>query len=137
MALIEKTRSETNLEVPMSPMIDVVFLLLIYFLVTYQPEIPEAHLSVKLPGAPEEQEEEPEEPPSLLELEVHPDAYVLRGKMLDLETMTRSLSSMAESDPDVTVIIKVSARSETRRLIHLLDVCKGVGLQNLNVVTIS
>jgi len=137
MALTRRRNTDNALQVPMSPMIDVVFLLLIYFIVTYQKEIPEAHLAVKLPGAPEKEEKQPEKPPSLLELEVHPSAYVLRGKMLSLETITKTLTSIADSDPDVTVIIKVSARTETRRLIHLLDICKGVGLRNLNVVTIK
>ena len=124
-------------QVPMSPMIDVVFLLLIYFIVTYQAEIPTAHLAVKLPGAPDQQEEQQEKPPTLLELEVHPGSYMLRGKTLSLGTIKDTLSSIAESDPEVTAIIKVNVRTETRRLIHLLDACRGVGLQNLNVVTLK
>ena len=124
-------------QVPMSPMIDVVFLLLIYFIVTYQAEIPTAHLAVKLPGAPEQQQEEQQEPPTLLELEVHPGVYTLRGKKHSLNTIRDALSSIAESDPEVTAIIKVNVRTETRRLIHLLDICRGVGLQNLNVVTLK
>ena len=46
-----RKRSNDTLAVPMSQMIDVVFLLLIYFVVTMKDEISEAHLAVNLPSA--------------------------------------------------------------------------------------
>jgi biopolymer transport protein ExbD len=124
------------IEIPMSSMIDVVFLLLIYFIVTFKEEIPEAHLAVNLPSpsAPPPTETEP---PPLLEIEVQPGEYRLRKKTLTLETIRRTLATLAETDPDLTVIIQVSQRAKTRNLVTILDVCKGVGLENLNVVTME
>ena len=46
-----RKRREEALAVPMSQMIDVVFLLLIYFVVTMKDEISEAHLAINLPAA--------------------------------------------------------------------------------------
>ena len=46
-----KKRNDESLAVPMSQMIDVVFLLLIYFVVTMKDEISEAHLAINLPSA--------------------------------------------------------------------------------------
>lgn len=121
-----------KIEIPMSSMIDVVFLLLIYFIVTYQDEIPEAHLAVNLPspGAPPREEQEP---PDLITLEVYPGEFRLRGRTYTLATIERTLRSLAAGSPDYTVMIRVDPQAETRGLITILDICQGVGLRNLNV----
>lgn len=136
MALGRKKEGGGQIEIPMSSMIDVVFLLLIYFIVTYQQEIPEAHLAVNLPGK-SEVDTPPKEPPQLLELEVRPREYTLQGKTLSIGTLTDALTGIAENDPDVTVLVKVSMQAKTKNLVKLLDVCRGVGLQNLNVLTMQ
>ena len=66
-----KKRDSEQLAVPMSSMIDIVFLLLIYFIVTQKDEISEAHLAVNLP-APGSAQQQTDNKPQLLELEVHP-----------------------------------------------------------------
>jgi len=134
MALVRKRRSGKVIDIPMSSMIDVVFLLLIYFIWTYKDEIPEAHLAVNLP-APGAEQTGP--PPEVLNLEVHPGEYRLRNKTLSLPTITSTLQTIAASTPEVTVIIKVNQSALTRELISLLDVCQGVGLSNLSVVTLE
>ena len=45
----KRRRVQEQAEVPMSSMIDVVFLLLIYFIITQKEQISEAHLAVNLP----------------------------------------------------------------------------------------
>jgi biopolymer transport protein ExbD len=132
----KRKRSEQMIQVPMSSMIDVVFLLLIYFIVTYKEEIPEAHLAVNLPS-PSAPPAEPQEPPPLLELEVHPGEYRLRGKTLGLATIQKTLESLAATSPELTVIIKVNQSARTKNLVSVLDVCKGANLSNLNVVTLE
>ncbi len=134
MALKKGRGSGNAIEIPMSSMIDVVFLLLIYFIVTYHDEVPEAHLAVNLPS-PSAPSEGP--PPQLLELEVHPGEYFLRSKSLSLATIQKTLEGLAQASPDLTVIIKINQSARTKELIRLLDVCQGVGLRNLNVVTLE
>ena len=136
MGLVRRKKVNRAVDMPMSAMIDVVFLLLIYFIVTYKDEIPEAHLAVNLPS-PSAPPEEPVEPPVLLELEVHPGEYRLQGKTQRLSSIQGILADLAIADPDLTVIVKANQRAKTRSLIKVLDVCKGVGLKNLNVVTLE
>ncbi|MCF7853584.1 MAG: biopolymer transporter ExbD [Candidatus Pacebacteria bacterium] len=131
MPLRTRKAASNAVDINMSAMIDVVFLLLIYFIVTYQDEIPEAHLAVNLPSG----ESKPSTvEPELLKLQVLPGEYTLRNKTLTLGTIERVLQGLAASSPDVTVIIQVSQSARTKNLIRLLDVCKEVGLTNLNVV---
>ncbi len=131
----KKKASSNSIEIPMSSMIDVVFLLLIYFIVTYQEEIPEAHLAVNLPS-PSAPPVEDVEPPDLITLEVHPGEYMLRGKTYTLATIQKTLQSLAAGDPNYTVMIRVNPQAETKGLITILDICQNVGLTNLNVVTL-
>lgn len=134
MPLTTKDKGSGQIDIPMSAMIDVVFLLLIYFIWTYQIEAPEAHLVVNLPGKPDTVQQPPERPP--LELKVYKDNYYFRERVVSLYTIRRTLTTIGEADPDVTVIIQVSELAPTANLVRLLDRCKAAGLTNLNVVTL-
>lgn len=136
MALRKHRGGKDSVDVPMSAMIDVVFLLLIYFIVTYKEEIPEAHLAINLPQ-PQTKPQDPETPPQLLEIEIHPTQYFLRGMPMSLNRLESVLTNMAARDPELTVIVKVNQRSKTKNLVGVLDICKSVNLTNLNVVTLQ
>ncbi|MDT8391945.1 MAG: biopolymer transporter ExbD [Lentisphaeria bacterium] len=136
MALRKNRGGKSSVDVPMSAMIDVVFLLLIYFIVTYKEEIPEAHLAINLPQ-PQDRPSDPETPPQLLEIEIRPTQYLLRNMPMSLDRVESVLTSMAARDPELTVIIKVDQRSKTKNLVGVLDICKNVNLTNLNVVTLQ
>lgn len=136
MGLRKHRGGKDAVEVPMSAMIDVVFLLLIYFIVTYREEIPEAHLAINLPQ-PTPPVENPPPPPQLLEIEIHPSQYLLRGKPMSLNMVESALTTYVKRDPELTVIIKVNQRSKTKNLVGVLDICKSVNLTNLNVVTLQ
>jgi biopolymer transport protein ExbD len=135
MSLRKKKGSDDKIEIPMSSMIDVVFLLLIYFIVTYKEELPEAHLQVNLPSPSQSQSKEPPQPP--LEIEVHPRHFYFRSMPLPPATIKRALSSLAASDPEITVVIKTNVAAPMKNLIEILDICKAVNLKNLNVMTIE
>ena len=131
-----KPISTRTIDVPMAAMIDVVFLLLIYFIVTQKDELSEAHLAVNLP-TPTPPPEQVEPPPPVLELEVHPGRVLLHGNQLPMEQITDMLAHFAKLDPEQTVIVKTSLMAQTRELVSVLDLCKGVGFYKLNVVTLK
>ncbi len=133
---IRKKKSGGNaIEVPMSSMIDVVFLLLIYFIVTYKDEISEAHLAVNLPMPNPIPQDGP--PPVLLEIEIHPGEYLFRQRAMTPDRIEGLLRTMAANDPDLTVVIKTNQRARTGNLVRILDICQGVGLKNMSVVTLK
>ncbi len=127
-----KIKKSESLAVPMSSMIDVVFLLLIYFIVTQKDEISEAHLAINLPAPGSSKPSDNK--PQLLEIEVHENMYSLRGVVLSLPMLETTLNKF--NDPDLTVIIKVSVQARARDLVSVLDLCQGAGLTKMNVVTL-
>lgn len=132
-----KRRISTEaLAIPMSSMIDVTFLLLIYFIVTQREEIAEAHLAVNLPSAntaPQKMDERP----NLLEIEVHPGQLYLKKSPLTLAELQDKLGRLAALDTEQTVIVKASVQAQTQELVTVLDTCKGLGLTKLNVMTLK
>ena len=134
--MAKRQRDDASGEPPMASMIDVVFLLLIYFIVTFKEVIPEAHMAVNLPSPNPSQTKE-EEPPDLLDIEVHPNQYILRGQPQSLESIKKTLQYLGELDPDMTVMVKTNVAAYNRELVTLLDLCKGSGLTKLNVVTLK
>ncbi len=130
-------------EVPLSSMIDVVFLLLIYFIVTQKPIIDDTLLGCNLP-APDAVAKEEEEPPNLFTVDVHrlypndPDKdmqyYYLNGNRYPFEQLKQVLSETRKNDPDMTVIINCGPNAQHRKLIQLLDACAEADLTKLNVV---
>jgi biopolymer transport protein ExbD len=137
MATRQKSKKKIEAaQIPMSSMIDVVFLLLIYFIVTQKDEISEAHLAVNLPSPNPAQQTETK--PKFLELEVHPKGQVLlQGVPKPLPQIRETLAYLASLDAEQTVIVKTSVMATTEDLVHVLDMCKGVGLDKLNVMTLQ
>jgi biopolymer transport protein ExbD len=114
----------------MTPMIDVVFQLMIFFIVTLKQEDILAHLDVSRPQGqpPDKREEIP-----LLTVLVYKDGFVLQGQRVALEEMERQLTKLASYNPDVSVVIKCTMDSPHAYLMQLLDICAKANLTKLAV----
>ncbi len=124
-----------KLEVPMSAMIDIVFLLLIFFIATFKENKVEAHLAINMP-APSAKKTDTK--PKLLEVYIYPDQYLWMGtKPVDLNKIQELLISAASFDAEMTVIIKVHPDATEKQLVDLLDRCANAGLTKLNVLTLK
>ncbi len=129
-----KRKKAENLSVQMSSMIDIVFLLLIYFIVTAREEITEAHLSVNLPAPGSAKATENK--PKMLEIEVHQGQYRLNGAPLETDVIESMLIGLGRTDPSMTVMVKVAFDAYASELVTALDLCDKAGLTNLNVVSL-
>ncbi len=132
---MRKLKLNDQLEVPMSSMIDVVFLLLIFFIVTYHEEVIETNLAIDRPAATTAITEAPIQ---LIEIQVHPGYYQFRdGRATSLEDVIDQLALFIKYDPDQTAIIKVSKNAKHEELIRLLDHCNRIGLTKFNIVSLK
>ncbi len=128
-------RSEEPAEINLTPLIDVVFLLLIFFMVTttfnrY------AQIKIDLPEA----SQQPTQPPEATELEVDAQGrYYLDGRALvnqRLETLVKALREVragkAESAP---LIIRADANTTHQSVVTAMDAAGRVGIRRLSIVT--
>ena len=123
-------------ELEMTPMIDVVFQLLIYFIVTIKPVDVVTNLDVFRP-APNPNQPPDTKPPNLLRIGVYQDGYTLNDNPVSLDAMDSALARIARIDAGQTIMITVSAFSEHGALVRALDLCAKNGLRSLSVVSAS
>lgn len=133
MAKKEKKDRSEKAEVPIAAMIDVTFLLLIYFIVTSKEIVDEAWVSVNLPGPPPP-EAVPDEPPPTIDIFVQSDRYIYQGNDKDLDDMEKTLMGLSSAmGEDVTINVKVSLKAKHETLVLLLDRMNKAKLQNFNL----
>jgi biopolymer transport protein ExbD len=88
MKIRRKTRDQ-DVRLPMAPMIDCVFLLLIFFIMTFKIVLPEGDFNIRMPSASAARTVEPSETlPLTLVMKAGPD-----GKLADLQIAGRSFGN--------------------------------------------
>lgn len=135
-------RKEDETLINLTPLIDVVFLLLIFFMVstTFSKE---SQLRIKLPESSEEEVEEQEA--RILEIEIDSDGvYAVRGpeeeaarELLNSgrDTLRRALIRVVQNDEDVVTVIRADRRTPHESVIRAMDVSRTLGLTNITFAT--
>lgn len=121
----------------MTPMIDVVFQLLIFFIVTLQEQDILAQLNVSRPAP--DQQATPDQRPDLLTIQVGADAWVVNGRPFSrdqISQLDRQLSRLASFSRDTSVIIKCTNDSPHGALIQVLNILSREGMQNISVFSL-
>lgn len=88
--MARKKRDDEKLNINMTPMIDIVFQLLIFFVMSFKIVTPEGDFSVKMPMAPQQGEMDPNEQPPLPPIPIRLNASTT-GQLLDVECGGRNL----------------------------------------------
>ncbi len=130
---VRKQRRITNdqPQLEMTPMIDVVFQLLIFFIVTIKQEDILSMLSAARPAS--DKTADPDKQPNVLNIEINKMGFVYRGTPVSKVLLERRLASIAEYDKKVSVVIRCTGDSPHRFLVQTLDVCHKLGLTNLAI----
>lgn len=128
-------------QVPISAMIDCVFLLLIYFVVTQKPLTEETLLGVDLPAPGKSRQEKPITLFTIDVAKVYPNdpekdlkTYHVNGRAWNFEDLREQLIKTGEDDPEQTIIINCCPNAKHKKLIRLLDACAEAKLTKLNIV---
>ena len=130
---------EPEMEVSMTPMIDVVFQLLIYFLVTFTTPDVLAHLDISRP-APDKSQTEQRTPPKMIRVNIYAEGgretgFSLNGRAVSRTELSSILNRLASFSKSQTVLITCSGSSAHAKLVNVLDICAESGLSNLSVVS--
>ncbi len=117
----------------MTPMIDVVFQLLIFFIVTLKQQDILAHLDVFRPQP--DSKPPPEKIDDMLEIMISREGYWMNGARIPFASMDRRIAKLAKYSKDMPVIIKCTLDSPHKFLIKTLDSCSKAGLSKISVFT--
>jgi biopolymer transport protein ExbD len=132
MAYQRKQNKGESPKLDMTPMIDVVFQLLIFFVVTLKQEDILAKLSAARP-APNTDTTVRDNPPELINVIVAPQGFIFNGRPMRLPELDRGIERLAGYSKTAMVIIKCTADSPHAMLIQVLDVCNKHGMTNLSI----
>ena len=120
----------------LTPLIDVVFLLLIFFMVT-TPFTRETRMLITLPEA--DGEALVSEQQVVLELVVSRDgSYSVNGQNLingDIKTIMAALKEASEGNKDIPLMITADAQSTHQAVITAMDAAGRLGFESLNIAT--
>ncbi len=134
MARNRKKQDMPAAELPMTPMIDVVFQLLIYFIVTIKPIDVMAHLDVSRPS-PEAKVNQLDVPKNLIRIGVFYDGFAINDRPVPEADMDDLMRKLAELDRKQTILILCSGAAPHEMLIKVLNLCGKHQLANLSVIS--
>lgn len=128
-------RRREDPEINLTSMIDVVFLLLIFFMVSTT-FVREASLSLQLPTA---SSAPTTDTPQIVEIVVGADGRYFFGDQEVVSpspaTLRRALLAAADSDTGRTLVIRADARAPHQSVVTVMDVAGRAGFQQVQLAT--
>lgn len=121
--------------VNLTPLIDVVFLLLIFFMVSTT-FTKETHLSIDLPEAVGQPSEEN---PRQIEILISVDgSYSVNGKALvnnKIETLKSAIDKLSDGDKKIPMVITADAKTPHQSVVEAMDAAGQSGFTQLSITT--
>lgn len=123
--------SEDGQGVPLTPMIDVMFILIIFFLVTAAYSEMESEMDIALPHA---REAHPVDrgPRDIVVNITRDGVIVVNREPMSPAALLSALRRLAEIDRDQGVIIRADGQSLHEHVIHVMDLCRQAGIVNVS-----
>ena len=118
----------------LAPMIDIVFLLLIFFIVTWQFSRSETELNVSVPTA--EEGSELNRPKGEIIINVLQDGVIrVEGVTVDLGQLHDKLAAIARHFENQPVRIRGDGEVAYQRIVEVIDTCQKAGIWNISFAT--
>ncbi len=122
----EEEQSEINL----TPMLDVVFIMLIFFIVTAS-FIKEAGLDVNRPDAPVT-ESKPEEQNILVAINANDEIWIDR-RLIDPRAVRANIERLHAENPKGSVVIQANRQSTNKMLVTVMDAARQAGVYDISI----
>ena len=129
--MLSKKRLRYSVKMQLTPLIDIVFLLLIYFLLTTNFMVDEG-INIKLPQAKATM------PQKKQEIIVYVDKYgktYLEKNQIPLEVLFEKLRSKINRRDNELVVIKADRELIINKVVKVMDICKAAGAGRLCLAT--
>ena len=122
------TTSQTGFQ--MAPMIDIMFLLLIFFMAAIVYAKDETTIGIKVPTADTGVRTTRQRSEIIVNIDEQGDIFVNNIKMLPTR-LTQLLGEVAEEHRMQPVIIRADARTDHEYVVRVLDICRKVDISNV------
>ena len=115
----------------MTPMIDVVFQLLIFFVVTLKQEDILSMLSAARPAS--DPAANKNDQPETTTIQVAPQGFILQGRPMRYGDLDRQLERVAVASKTAMALVKCTKDAPHGMLVQALDLCNKHGLRNISI----
>jgi len=127
--LLEVQEEEEN-EINLTPMLDVVFIMLIFFIVTAS-FVKESGLDVNRPDAPVT-ESKPEDANILVLITANDELWIDR-RLIDPRAIRANIERLHAENPEGSVVIQANAKSTNKMLVTVMDSARQAGVYNISI----
>ena len=127
---MKEKRDSHEAKVEMTPMIDVVFQLLIFFVVTLKQEDILSRFSAARP-APDDGIGRADI--DLIDITVHKGGFIFKQSPVTIEGLDKQIGRYSRLSKTATVVIRCTKDSPQSNLIKVLDVCSKHQMKNLSI----
>jgi len=117
-----------------APMVDILLVLLVFFIVTWNFAITENELDVKVPTATAAKEQQPVANQTVLNVRKN-GTVVMNRKELTLDELQKKLTQLSELYPDYAIILRGDEHLSYKDLMAVMDVCRQANIWNVAFAT--
>jgi biopolymer transport protein ExbD len=128
-----RNRRGTEVGIDLTPLVDVVFMLLLFFMVTTSFNV-STSLKLNLPTSHATAKEQ-EIKEVKIQIDAYDQLYVQDEKVSDDQLRERILN-ISKGDPNMRVVIQADANSRHKRLVLVLDTLRELGMGKVGIATV-
>ncbi len=130
-----KHRSEpVTVAFQIAPMVDILLVLLCFFVVTWSMARKENELDVRVPAAQAGQESNPVVNQTVLNVKSD-GTVVWDRKQISKNDLLEKLRSLAALFPDYAIILRGDVKTDYEHIVEVLDTCRQAGIWNVAFAT--
>jgi len=128
-----KHKLQDEAEINITPMLDIVFIMLIFFIVTTS-FVKEQGLEVSRPSKSPPKEVQETKGPIVVKID-STSLISIKGRILESRAVEANLEREKAEKPSSPLIIAAHPEADTEALVTVLDAAKAVGIDNVSVAT--
>jgi biopolymer transport protein ExbD len=118
----------------LAPMIDIVFLLLIFFIVTWQFSRSETEMKISVPSSQEGADPKRVLGEIIVNVRVTGEV-VVEGQVMSQAQLKQKLSAIAKQHQNQPVRLRGDAKAEYQTIVEVIDTCQKAGIWNISFAT--
>ncbi|MBU1439089.1 MAG: biopolymer transporter ExbD [Gammaproteobacteria bacterium] len=125
----KRIREDEEAAVDLTPMLDVVFIMLIFFIVTTS-FVKEAGIDVNKPKAAQAQKK----PTATIFIAIRPNGEIHMDKrIVDIERVSATIEKLLAESPTDTVIIQADREAKHGVVVKVMDQIKAAGIDKISI----
>jgi len=129
-----KRAQPSTLGFQIAPMVDILLVLLVFFIVTWNFALTENEIDIKIPTAASAKEQQPVANQTVVNVRKD-GTVVMNRKELSLDELRGKLEQLAELYPDYAIIIRGDKALPYEDLMAVMDICRQANIWNVAFAT--